>query len=163
MGIGGRRLRMAREDASCVPQAHKTHAFFHAVAPSSYFIFWLISRKNKSSRQDRIAKKHIAQWVCTTCMLRSRWLISLFTQFMCIISLSFFRAKGVDMKATDRRPFVQAFRRLATTYDIEKVPDNAAREKVRGLVDSLRDCSLTADDAELLEANWEAYRDSWAD
>ena len=61
------------------------------------------------------------------------------------------------MASAGRRQQVQELRRLAKEYDVERVADNANKEKVTGVVDALRDCELGEEDESTLDAAWAAY------
>ena len=60
-----------------------------------------------------------------------------------------------------RRSHVQALRKLAVAYEVERVPDNAKKERIEHMVGQLREATLSDKDKESLEGLWKAYRETW--
>ena len=62
----------------------------------------------------------------------------------------------------DRKKLVQTLRRGARTHNVELVPDNAARDKVKAMAEALLACDeLVEVEREQMEQAWATYRDSW--
>ena len=79
-------------------------------------------------------------------------------QTLCVmISLATYCLLFAIMASAGWRQQVQELRRLAKEYDVERVADNANKEKVTGMVDALRDCELVKEDESTLDAAWAAY------
>lgn len=68
----------------------------------------------------------------------------------------------VVMSVTDdRRKLVQNLRTLAAEYDVARVKDTASKDRVKEMVDAIREEALSEADLASLDEWWEAYRGSW--
>ena len=63
------------------------------------------------------------------------------------------------MSVSERKKLVQTLRRGARAHDVECVPDNAAREKVKKMAEELLACEELVDpERGLMEGAWASYR-----
>ena len=61
-----------------------------------------------------------------------------------------------------RRKWVQTLRRGAREHDLPRVPDNAAKEKVKEMAEKLLECEdLAGEDRAAMEDAWSNYKGSW--
>lgn len=60
-----------------------------------------------------------------------------------------------------RKHLVQQLRKLAEAYDVERVPDNAGRERVKKMAEALLSAPLTAPDRGSAEESWKSYKESF--
>ena len=68
------------------------------------------------------------------------------------------------MIGAERIKWVQTLRRGALDNDIDRVPDNAGRAKVKEMALRVLECTgLQGAERKAMEEAWANYRDSWLD
>lgn len=70
----------------------------------------------------------------------------------------------LQLSMADRKKYVQVLRRGAKTHQIERVADNAARDRVKAMALALLDHNdLIDEEREEMEEAWKAYKNSYDD